>query len=129
MIIHMDTQFPTQPPEKEEGNKEYKRYLLWSVEKKGSEIDFINRRASQMLYRLLEGNGKAIYLIGVDDNGKIYSLNEENLSETIRYIKIISNKIGARVKVIRIYKNKVCSVRIILDEEILENKMENMRLY
>jgi GTPase len=126
----MDTYFPQQPPEKEEGNKEYKRYLLWSLDKKkGSEIDFINRRASQMLYRLLEGNGKAIYLIGVDDNGKIYSLNEENLSETIRYIKIISNKIGAMVKVIRIYKNKVCSVRIILDEEILESKMANMRLY
>jgi GTPase len=126
----MDTNFPQQPPEKEEGNKEYKRYLLWSIEKKrGSEIDFINRRASQMLYRLLEGNGKAIYLIGVDDNGKIYSLNEENLNETIRYIKLISNKIGARVRVIRIYKNQVCSVRIILDEEILEKKMLNMKLY
>lgn len=126
----MDTLFPQQPPEKEEGNKEYKRYLLWDSQKKRcSEIDFINRRASQMLYRLLEGNGKAIYLIGVDDNGKIYSLNKDNLNETIRYIKLISKKIGARVKVIRIYKNQVCSVRIILDDKILENKMENMRLY
>ena len=95
----MDTYFPQQPPEKEEGNKEYKRYLLWSLDKKkGSEIDFINRRASQMLYRLLEGNGKAIYLIGVDDNGKIYSLNEENLSETIRYIKIISKEFFLKLK-------------------------------
>tara|TARA_B100000676_G_C17765265_1_gene673751 strand:+ start:96 stop:476 length:381 start_codon:yes stop_codon:yes gene_type:complete len=126
----MDTHFPQQPPEKEEGNKEYKRYLLWDSQKKsGSEIDFINRRASQMLYRLLEGNGKAVYLIGVDDNGKIYSLNESILNETIRYVKIISKKIGARVRVIRIYKNKVCSVRIILNQEILEDKMENMMLY
>ena len=74
-------------------------------------------------------NGKAVYLIGVDDNGKIYSLNESILNETIRYVKIISKKIGARVRVIRIYKNKVCSVRIILNQEILEDKMENMMLY
>ena len=27
MIIHIDKILPPQPPEKEEGNKEYKRYL------------------------------------------------------------------------------------------------------
>ena len=66
MIIHIDKILPQQTPEKEEGNKEYKRYLKC---KKNYEKEFIEKRASQMLYRLIEGKGKAIYLLGVDDNG------------------------------------------------------------
>ena len=46
MIIHIDKILPPQPPEKEEGNKEYKRYLKC---KKTSEKEFIDKRASQML--------------------------------------------------------------------------------
>ena len=36
-----------------------------------------------MLYRLLEGDGKAVYLIGVDDDGKIKSLTEKSIEEAI----------------------------------------------
>jgi GTPase len=130
MIIHMDTLFPKQPPEKEEGNKEYKRYLFWNKRDKNiSEHEFINRRASQMLYRLLEGNGKAVYLIGVDDDGRIKSLNNKSIEETIKYIKIISKEINANIRVIRIYKNNVCTIRLQLEQDILETKLENMNLY
>ena len=126
----MDTLFPKQPPEKEEGNKEYKRYLFWNNrDKKISENEFINRRASQMLYRLLEGDGKAVYLIGVDDDGRVKSLNEKNIKETIKYIKLISKKIKANIRVIRIYKNNVCTIRLQLEQEILETKLQNLSLY
>ena len=117
----MDTFFPKQPPEKEEGNKEYKRYLFWNNRDKNiSEIEFINRRASQMLYRLLEGEGKAVYLIGVDDDGRVKSLNDKSIQETIKYVKIISKEIDANVRVIRIYKNNVCTIRLQLEENVLE---------
>lgn len=126
----MDTFFPKQPPEKEEGNKEYKRYLFWNNRDKNiSEIEFINRRASQMLYRLLEGQGKAVYLIGVDDDGRIKSLNDNSIKETIKYVKIISKEIDANVRVIRIYKNNVCTIRLQLEENVLETKLQNLDLY
>ena len=126
----MDTLFPNQPPEKEEGNKEYKRYLFWNNRDKNiSEIEFINRRASQMLYRLLEGQGKAVYLIGVDDDGRIKSLNDNSIKETIKYVKIISKEIDANVRVIRIYKNNVCTIRLQLEENVLETKLQNLDLY
>lgn len=130
MILHINTNFPKQPPENECGNKEYKRYLFYNENKRGgTKNEFINKRASQMLYRLLEGNGKAVYLIGVDDNGLIYSLNDNKIEETIKYIKLISYKIGANIKTIRIYNNRVCTIRIFLNKEILENKLKNMGLY
>ena len=130
MIIHMDTNFPKQPPEKEEGNKEYKRYLFWNNRDKHiSENEFINRRASQMLYRLLEGDGKAVYLIGVDDDGMIKSLNEKAIKETIKYVKLICKEINANVRVIRIYKNNVCTIRLQLEQDILETKLQNLELY
>jgi len=118
MIIHIDKILPPQPPEKEEGNKEYKRYLKC---KKTSEKEFIEKRASQMLYRLIEGNGNAVYLLGVDDNGKIYSLNSKVLEETINYLKLIAERIQASIKVVRIYKNNVCTVRIKLCPIRLKN--------
>ena len=82
-----------------------------------------------MLYRLLEGDGKAVYLIGVDDDGKIKSLNNKSIEETIKYIKIISKEINANIRVIRIYKNNVCTIRLQLEQDILETKLENMKLY
>ena len=127
MIIHMDTFFPKQPPEKEDGNKEYKRYI--SCNNKSSENDFINRRASQMLYRLIEGDGKAVYLIGVDDDGKVISLNESEIKDTIKYITLISNEINANIIGIRIYKNKVCTIRLQLEKETLDTKLQNLKLY
>ena len=58
MIIHIDKPLPPQPPEKEEGNKEYKRYLICRNCNPEIRNKFINKRASQMLYRLIEGEGK-----------------------------------------------------------------------
>jgi GTPase len=36
-----------------------------------------------MLYRLYEGDGKAVYLIGVRDNGISIGINTEELFETL----------------------------------------------
>ena len=121
MIIHMDKPLPPQPPEKEEGNKEYKRYLSCRNSNPDCKKKFIDKRASQMLYRLIEGDGKAVYLLGVDDDGTIFSLRNELIYETIDYLKLIANKIDANIIVIRIYNNNVCSVRIQLPLFKLKN--------
>ena len=127
MIIHMPLHLPKQPPEKEEGNKEYKRYLLCKNPSPKIQKDFIAKRASQMLYRLVEGRGKAVYMLGVNDNGSIYSLDKKLIEETIKYIKLIAKEINAYVNVVRIYKNNVCTVRLSLDKQKLI-KIENLGL-
>ena len=48
-------------PEEEEGNIEYKRYISTLSKKRFSQL------LSQMKWRLSEGEGKAIYYIGVND--------------------------------------------------------------
>ena len=40
-----------------------------------------------MLFRIIEGNGKAVYLFGVEDNGIIKEMNENQLQTTIFYLK------------------------------------------
>ena len=76
------------PCESDEGNIEYKWKLVNNITSYK-----INKLASQMLYRLHEGDGTAIYYLGVKDNGNtdginIYELNRSffNLIEASRLI-------------------------------------------
>lgn len=91
---------PKQPKENDEGNKEYKRHLIYN---NNNVTDFYNKRASQMKYRLYEGNGKAIYMLGVEDNGSVIGLSLEDMMTTILNIKEIAKIIGADIRNIRIY--------------------------
>ena len=77
--------------EKDDGNIEYKRELL------NLNDDKINKRMTQMKYRIIEGNGEAFYFIGIKDNGKIYGLNIEQYNESINNLKLIANKIDCTV--------------------------------
>ena len=56
-------------PEVEEGNIEYKRFILNLSPHRFEQL------TSQMKWRLSEGQGEAIYYIGVEDDGSIYGLN------------------------------------------------------
>lgn len=70
--------------EVEYGNIEYKRKL--------SIID--NRRikslANQIQWRLKEGCGKAIYRLGVNDNGTIYDFQNDEEKETLSAINVLT---------------------------------------
>ena len=43
-----------------------------------------------MQFRLTEGNGECRYLIGVNDNGTLHGLKEQDLNETIKIINMMS---------------------------------------
>lgn len=73
------------------GNIEYKRELINLDEEK------LNRRATQMKYRVYEGSGEAFYLIGVSDDGTILGLNETEYCESITNLEIISKKIDCYI--------------------------------
>jgi len=101
-------------PEREEGKVEYKLKL----EKVDDER--IERLASQMKYRLMEGGGEAFYVLGVSDDGEPVGLNEEELEITLRNLKTVADKLGAKIKILRIRegrRGKIIEVLVRLTRE------------
>ena len=120
-INYINKIIPKQGPEQYYGNKEYKRNIQIH------DNLTMYKRATQMLFRINEGNGKAIYLIGIDDNGSIVGLNKKELLLSIKSIKKISNQIHAKINKIYIYlggKGTVCSIHILLPKDKLINLQE-----
>ena len=83
-------------PEIEEGNIEYKRYLSDLNEHRLEEY------ISQMIWRVREGNGEAIYYLGVEDKGTFYNWSETEKKQTLNTFKIIVN--NAKMKIIKVVK-------------------------
>jgi GTPase len=125
------------PRQKEEeflGNREYKIYLdnepvdQMKIKKNKSKefidnfkniknIDKLNRRASQLIFRLEEGCGKALYMIGITDKGNNDGIDIEILFKSINYLYKMVEIINADIKSLKIYKGKIegkyiCSSRI-----------------
>lgn len=67
-------------PERDNGNVEYKLKLIGSSDLRIEEL------ATQMRYRCDQGNGEAIYNLGVMDNGATIGITEEEYDETMRTI-------------------------------------------
>jgi len=97
-------QLPNQPPEIYYGNKEYKIRLDYKEKSKKYIRHILEKKASQMLFRIGEGNGKAIYLIGVDDNGISKGLPLSDLLNSLYNLIRISKIINSNIKNINIYK-------------------------
>ena len=68
------------------GNTEYKLKLT-NVDR-----NKLQKRITQMKFRLHEGNGECHYLIGVEDNGNPIGINEVEMKESIETIeKMVEN--------------------------------------
>ena len=91
-------QIPNQPKENYYGNKEYKLILDNDNEK------IIEKRASQMLFRIYEGNGITKYFIGIEDDGKAIGIKRKDIFKSIVVLNKIISKINANLKKIRFYK-------------------------
>lgn len=112
-ILYINKEFPKQPQEQEYGNKEYKWKIL--PDDKSKMKYKCNKLASQMMYRIYEGNGKAIYLIGVLDNGTPIGLSEIEIYDTIQMFNNITDIINCNINKIRLYKIKnkyIATIRI-----------------
>jgi hypothetical protein len=87
----------------------------------------LNKRATQLKFRIGEGNGKALYIIGIEDDGTANGISIEYLLNSINCLYKIANIINATITSIRIYRgnlpNKfICTVRIKL---LTTNTIEN----
>ena len=74
----------------EQKNIEFKEFLTSAIHLK----DFRKQGlVAQLKHRMLEGNGKAIYFIGVSDDGAARGLTEEQFKETLDVLGIIAKEI------------------------------------
>lgn len=78
-------------PENDDGNTEYKLRLT------DLDDDKVNKRATQMKYRINEGMGEAFYYIGVCDDGTILGINEEQYKESCLNLQKIASRIDCCV--------------------------------
>ena len=80
MTLNFSEKLNYMPRENGEGNVEYKFKLVKATPLK------ITKLTTQMLYRFMQGNGKAEYYLGVMDDGKVVGLTENELYITLNCI-------------------------------------------
>ena len=111
------------PPEIEEGNKEYKRYLI-----NLSDIRF-QKLLTQMKWRINEGNGKAFYYIGVEDDGSIFKLNNKQSGESLKNLKKLVLAANAKFKSVeKIIEDKLFYFKIEINSKSLNKYFEEVRI-
>jgi GTPase len=100
------------------GGVEYKLKLINLDQKK------IQKRITQMFFRLREGNGKCIYDIGLEDNGNPLGLNEEELKGSLNTLYYMTQQIGANMEVLNYHQGKEGLIAEILvtHKKEIENK-------
>ncbi|GFS92678.1 GTP-binding protein 2 [Nephila pilipes] len=79
------------PPEAAEGNVEYKLKLINPSKSRFEHL------VTQMKWRLREGQGEAIYTIGVSDSGKLIGLNDDEMQESLNTLYRMAEKLGADI--------------------------------
>ena len=111
------------PPEVEEGNKEYKRYLI-----NLSDIRF-QQLLTQMKWRINEGNGKAYYYIGVEDDGSIFKLNNKQAGESLKNLKKLVLEANAKFKSVeKIIEDKLFYFKVEINSKSLNKYFEEVRI-
>lgn len=124
-IMIKDVKIPRQRPEFYYGNREYKRHLIDDITYPASvSLDvvttkYINKKATQMLFRLNEGNGKALYLVGVEDKGWVNGLDKPDITTSINNLikmsKVLNNCKISKITIYYLGDGKYAfSARIIL---------------
>lgn len=102
-----ESQLPEQPRELYYGNREYKRHLIIndSSNIRQSSGRLLEKRGTQMLFRLREGNGKAIYLVGVEDNGQTDTgLTYEDFQASLITFFRITESTSIKINKLIVYK-------------------------
>jgi len=126
MFEYIDKILPKQKREQSTGNREYKIYLDLERDpnkeiKKTRDLPVrelnylrqiklekkINKRASQLRYRLEEGYGRALYMIGIKDDGTPEGINIEKLFKSLNFLFKMVDIINATIKTIRIYNGNI----------------------
>ncbi|XP_061502370.1 GTP-binding protein 2 [Anopheles gambiae] len=83
------------PPEPQVGNIEYKLKLINPSKQRFEHL------VTQMKWRLREGNGEAIYEIGVSDSGFLQGLNDADMTVSLQTLNQMARKLDASTSILR----------------------------
>lgn len=98
-------------PEQFYGNIEYKLYIS---SKKNDRI------FSQFLFRMREGNGKAIYIIGITDNGNLHMKNIKLIYQSIKnFLNIVQNYAHYKIRLFT-YNQYIYSIITLYNYNIIK---------
>ncbi|NHJ86113.1 MAG: elongation factor 1-alpha [Asgard group archaeon] len=105
--------------ELEEGNVEYKLKLIDPTATRFEHL------VTQMKFRLQEGQGEAIYEIGIEDNGYPKGISKEELTNSIQTLEKMAHELNASITIIREREGQIGKVAEVLvrrhaDDEFLE---------
>jgi GTPase len=92
---HSEGDFSSLPPEPQQGNVEYKLKLVNPTDQR------LEHLVTQMKWRLREGQGEAIYQIGVEDNGLMTGLSGEDMDSSLDTLREMARRLEATVQVLR----------------------------
>jgi GTPase len=115
------------PPEIEDGNIEYKRHLC-SNELKSYDDSYnirFQQLVTQLKYRLSEGNGLAIYYLGVEDDGTIYKLSTDKKTKSVAVLKKMALHLEAKLVNVSINKDYI---RVVIKDKVSSNFLPEKRV-
>lgn len=110
-------------PENDDGNIEYKLKISPKSEKRKCEL------VTQLSYRLNEGAGECIYILGVGDNGEMIGISSEEYNESINHLNdmiSLNDSIILNISKKDVGKNK--NIYEILIRENIENKYIDIKV-
>jgi len=81
------------PQEVEVGNVEYKLKLVSPTPARFQQL------VTQLAYRLAEGRGRAVYLLGVEDDGALHGLCPRDMSASLGTLRRMCGHVSARMVV------------------------------
>lgn len=84
------------PEENDQGNAEYKYYIL------PASADRFDRLVTQLRWRLNEGEGSCVYEIGVLDDGTLEGITMSRMRESLSYLCAMAQVLGAQVTLRRL---------------------------
>jgi len=87
--------------EKYYGNIEYKLKIV------NKSAERIQELSTQMHFRLGEGNGECIYVIGVEDDGTPRGISEDDMRESLKTLEIIATNLGVELNIFYWGKGKI----------------------
>lgn len=109
--------------ENDEGNIEYKLKINPESDKRKNEL------VTQMGYRLNEGYGECIYMLGVKDNGELEGINENEYTSSMKHLNdmiLLNDSIIVNVSKREVNLGK--SIYEIMIRENIENKYIDIKV-
>ncbi|KAI0567536.1 GTP-binding protein [Gracilaria domingensis] len=82
-------------PEDDEGFIEYKWSLVSPSRQRFAQL------VTQLNFRLSEGNGEAIYELGVEDNGRKKGLSQDRLEASLNTLRDMAHELGSEIQLLR----------------------------